>query len=803
MFFLLAIVVGVFTASFSPIFIPPAYLVAVLIFLLFLFISIGKWSFLLVSLILGLFWGFYQGYMEFASQLPQSMDKHEFLIRGSVIGLVQSQDQRLRFKFSIDTAKVSDLNADITSSNLSPLNPVLLSWYGESELKKEIKTGTAWQFVVRLRKPRGILNERGFDYQAWLFENGISATGYIVESTLNRQIVTSNCSLSCQLFNYADRKRESIKQAIYSSNLEPRDKAVIAALTIGDKQALAPWWNDLARFGIVHLMVISGLHVGLIAGFGFWLGSLLGRVLSLGTTIFSTKVELSKFSVLMAPLAALTTAVTYSFLAGFTLPTQRALIVVFLVMLPRIFYLPLRPDTVFIWSLFLIALSQPLAVLGSSFWLSFCAVMVLLLYFSPRIFLRSQIAQVFASQWVLFVGMAAPLILFIGQVSWLSLVVNFFAVPVVSLVTVPLCLLAGVMFFLLPSWTDIIWQWASFSIASLWYLFELVPKNWGLFNFAIPRSEMLIVALLLTACCFVIPRGILSRWLCLLPLIFMHIAHKPRPPLRLTILDVGQGLAVVAEVGKKLLVYDAGPYYSSQFNAGSGVIAPYIKSRGLNRVDKLIISHGDLDHAGGFQGLNVAIDVKQNLLAPGYFDKVKTQPSMPKNILRCDNSKHWAWPYRSSTKIDVEWILFDVLMPFKTASSEKMPDDNNFSCVLLIRWRDKSILLSGDIERSAENNLLKRYKIEPLTVLLAPHHGSQTSSSQSFVDQLQPMHVVFSAGYRHHFGHPHSDVIKRYKDLGSVLWNTALDGGISFEWNANGDLLIDTARTSGYQYWWR
>ena len=176
---------------------------------------------------------------------------------------------------------------------------------------------------------------------------------------------------------------------------------------------------------------------------------------------------------------------------------------------------------------------------------------------------------------------------------------------------------------------------------------------------------------------------------------------------------------------------------------------------------------------------------------------------MPKNILRCDNSKHWAWPYRSSTKIDVEWILFDVLMPFKTASSEKMPDDNNFSCVLLIRWRDKSILLSGDIERSAENNLLKRYKIEPLTVLLAPHHGSQTSSSQSFVDQLQPMHVVFSAGYRHHFGHPHSDVIKRYKDLGSVLWNTALDGGISFEWNANGDLLIDTARTSGYQYWWR
>jgi competence protein ComEC len=803
MVYLLATVVTVFAASMMPLFISPAYLVAVLTILLFSSIFFAKLDLLLVSLVVGLMCGFHHGYKQFIRQLPDSLDKQEFLIRGSVIGLVQPQDQRLRFNFLINSAKLSDFKAGFNNVKLPSLNRVLLSWYGDHDLKKHIKTGTDWQFMVRLRKPRGMLNENGFDYQAWLFQQGISATGYIVESELNHSIAKLHCSLYCQIFNYANRLRGSVRQAIYSSDLKQRDKAVIAALTVGDKQGLSPWWNDLARFGIVHLMVISGLHIGLISGLGYWIGFLLNRVISFCATFCGPHIKPSKYFVLMAPIMALSIAVIYSFLAGFTLPTQRALIVVFLVMLPRIFYLPLRLDATFVWSLFLIALMQPLAVLGASFWLSFSAVMVLILYFSPRIFLGSKLAKIFTSQLVLFVGMAAPLVIFIGQVSWLSVLVNLFAVPVISLVTIPLCLLAGVMFFLLPSWADIIWQWASVSISALWSLLELMPKDWGLFNFAIPSSNILSIALMLAACCFIIPRGLVSRWLCILPLALLVVAYKPRPPLRLTVLDVGQGLAVVAEVGEKLLVYDTGPYYSSQFNAGSGVIAPYIKTRGLRAVDKLIISHGDMDHSGGFFGLNQSMDVKQNLLSPGYFDKVKNHSSLPNSILRCDSSRHWAWAYKSSFNEDVEWISFDVLMPFKVASKEKIPDDNNSSCVLLIRWRDRSILLSGDIEKSAEVELLKRYKLPDITVLVAPHHGSQTSSSQAFVDHLQPAHVVFSAGYRHHFGHPHSNVVNRYKVLGSELWNTAIDGGISFEWDDSGKLLIQTARGDGYQYWWR
>lgn len=803
MVFLLIISFGIFSASVMPFFIAPGLLFAAIVFLLIIYSWRGQYSLLLFSLLLGLFWGFSYGYKQTSMQLPDALDKQQFIIRGSIVGLVEQQDKLLRFKLETDSVVINGIKADYHGDKNIVLNTVLLSWYGEDKLKEQLKTGTSWQFVVRLRKPRGMLNQNGFDYQAWLFENGISATGYVVESDLNQIINSSNCSLVCRLFSRANKIRESIRQSIYSSNLGLRNKAVIAALTVGDKQGLNVWWNDLARFGIVHLMVISGLHIGLIAGLGYWVGSFLGRIISVCFSFSLNNIKPPSLIHFIAPLTALLLAFIYSFLAGFTLPTQRALIVVSLVMLPKFFFYNLRADTIFVWSLFFIALLQPLAVLGTSFWLSFCAVFVLLLYFSSRIFIGSKIPQILASQMILFVGMAAPLVLFIGQISWLSIVVNLVAVPMVSLVTVPLCLLAGIIYFISPSGAEMVWHWAGISISALWSVLDILPKGWGLLSFPMVNSSILIVALLLVACCFLIPKGFISRWLCLLPLTLLVLFHNARVPLRLSILDVGQGLAVVAEVHNRLLVYDTGPYFSRKFDAGSGVIAPYIKSRGFNTIDKLIVSHGDMDHSGGFLGLNNSIDVKRNLLAPGYFDKVSTQTFMPRNIWHCDSSVHWAWPYKKSYFVDSEWIFFDVLMPIKPSLAEIVPDDNNFSCVLLIRWRDKSILLTGDIEKSAETKLLAYYKLPTIDVLVAPHHGSKTSSSQDFVDRLKPMHVIFSAGYRHHFGHPHRDIVNRYIESGAKLWNTALDGGISFEWDAKGDLSINRARASGLRYWWR
>jgi len=482
---------------------------------------------------------------------------------------------------------------------------------------------------------------------------------------------------------------------------------------------------------------------------------------------------------------------------------QRALIVVALVMLSKLFYRRLRPDIIFIWSLFLIALSQPLAVLGASFWLSFSAVSVLLLFFSPRVLVGAKRHSILAAQWVLFAGMAAPLVLFLGQISWLSILVNMFAVPLISLVTVPLCLLAGIGYFVWPSFAEVVWQWAGLSIAGMWYLFDYLPEDWGFFSFSIPTTGLVFLSMILAAFALLIPKGLLSRWLCLLPLVLLLLAHKPRVPLRLSVLDVGQGLAVIVEAQDKLMVYDTGPAYSKQFNAGSGVVAPFLRSRGVNRVEKLLISHGDKDHAGGFSGLTDTVEVKQALVTPGFFRDASELSKLSINIQKCHNSKRWAWPYYNPSTLDREWLYFDVLMPILEEPAQLLPDENNFSCVLLIRWRNKSILLTGDIEKSAESIFLQQYKLPPISVLVAPHHGSKTSSSRQFVDALKPQHVVFSAGFRHHFGHPHHLVVERYKASGARLWNTATEGGISFEWNKKGDLTIHTSRGDKPQFWWR
>ena len=787
-----------------PVFIAPDFIFSAIIFLLFVFVLVDRYCFLLVVFLAGMLWGFNHNHQILSNQLPDELDKKQFIVRGTITGLIQRSDHRVRFEVDVDSVELHNRENGSQSEIKPLLNKILLSWYGDSKTQLELKTGEHWQFMVRLRKPRGMLNVGGFDYQAWLFENAISATGYIVESALNKPIADLNCPLACRLFSFTNKLRTEIGQAIGSTDLNIKNKAFIAALTIGDKQSLGPWREDMARYGIIHLMVISGLHIGLVAGLGYWLGSLVSRVVLFAFSFFSLRYLWSKFLLLLPSLTSLATAISYSFLAGFTLPTQRALIVVAMIVLCRIFYLPLSAFGIFVWSLFLIALFQPLAVLSASFWLSFCAVLILVIFFSPRIILGSKFGQILAAQGILFVAMAAPLLLFIGQASWLGILVNIVAVPVVSIITVPLCLIASLFYFVWPFLADLLWHWAGLSITALWRLLDVLPHDWGLFNLPFPATGIVLASLVLGACCWFIPRGIQSRWLFLLPFVLILLAHKPRLPLRVSVLDVGQGLAVVVEAGDRLLVYDTGPFYSPQFNAGSGVVAPFVRRRGYTSVETLVVSHGDMDHAGGFYGLNDSLQIKQSLLAPGYFDKVTRLAMIAgANISQCHSTRGWSWPVRGASYFTQEQIYFDVLMPIKKNLNQVIADENNFSCVLVVRWRDQSILLAGDIEKSAESIFLQHYNLPPVTVLVAPHHGSKTSSSKPFVDQLQPKHVVFSAGYRHHFGHPHIDVVDRYKASGSKLWNTASSGSVSFEWDINGDLEILTARKHKPKYWWR
>ena len=804
MFYLIFLAIGIYIVSFLPsLFTIDTWVIVFVLAIgaLFSFRSIYQLKPVLtffLLLLVGIGLGQLKAERVLKHQLPESLNKHDYVIKGFVRGTVNREANRLGFDFDVQSFEAQPV-INVDTPNSYSLGRLRLSWYAKVGSLPSLSAGEPWQLLVRLKQPRGLTNFSGFDYQAWLVENQFSATGYVLVSDFNRLITLDNCNWLCFLSSNLSRLREDIRFFILATDLSDRNKAIISALTIGDKSGLGKWWNDLSRFGIVHLLVISGLHIGLVAGLGVLFGITINRILMVMTVNFRNKAIFSRF---FPPLCGLFSAFFYSLLAGFSLPTQRAMVVVMLVMLCKMFYLRLSPYVAFVWAIFLIAIAQPLAVIGASFWLSFTAVGILLFYLIPRITIERNRSRLFLSQWILFAGMTAPLLLFVGKISWLGLGVNLVAVPFVSLITVPLCLMAAVVFFFSASLAQLLWQWAGFSIDGLWFLFDFLPADWGFYYFSLPSSALFFTCLALLAFALLLPKGLFSRWILILPFMLHVIAHKPRLPLRITVLDVGQGLSVAVESQSKLLVYDVGASFGDSFDMGSAVVAPFVIGRGFKHIDRVVVSHGDNDHFGGFKGLINSLPVKQAVLTPGVFTHAFSGNSFIGEKGYCDASKRWHWKLKNSSA-ETEWIYFDILWPKIQGHGADMEDSNNNSCVLLIRWRDISILLPGDIEKQSEKLLLESYELPSVDLLVAPHHGSKTSSGRDFIKQLMPTHVVFSAGYQHHFGHPHPDVVDRYDRFGSKIWSTARNGAVTFEWNDSGDLKVLKAKETKARFWWR
>ena len=780
----------------------------------------GQRGTLLLRLIVAYFWGAGWGllvaYQTLSHQLPQALDRQDLLVTGTIVGLVDSNDQRSKFHFRVDSAfsqgkALSEqkarseknsltANSDSTTTAADYQRPVnlhllQLSSYSQQTTHHVFRPGDHWQFQVRLRRPRGFLNPGGFDYQRWLIQTGVSATGYIVTSTLNKPLKPSEFNPRDLLHGQLSRWRNSIAQAIEGAELSSHGAAVLAALTLGDRRGIADLWADLTRLGIVHLMIVSGLHVGLVAGFGFILGRLALSVIQLCN-------RLTDF-IWLPPVAGLLAAASYSLLAGFSLPAQRALIAVAVVMLARLSLRRIRPFTCLVWALLLIAISQPLAVLSSGFWLSFMAVAILLAWFYPwqSIHAGFSLLSLLGAQLALTLGLLVPSLVLVGAASYLGPLVNLLAVPWVSLVTVPLALLGCLGLVFSPQVAEILWHWADYSINGLWFLLDLIPAPLGLVALPVPLSWPLASCALVAALCWLLPSGLAVRLLGCLPLMAYLLAPREDSILRLTVLDVGQGLAVVLETSDRVLVYDAGPAYGEAFNAGAGIIAPYLRSRGRQQIDQLIISHEDLDHAGGLPGLLSAMQVQTLMHGPG-LRKIAQDNQLPANTEICTAGQHWSWPLHDLDPAG-EKVHFQILAPDSTESLLAVVGGNNYSCVLLITWRDQSILLPGDIELQVEGELPRAGRLAEVDILLAPHHGSKTSSTSAFASALAPKHVVFSAGYRHHFGHPHPEVQQRYANLGSLLWNTGQQGALVFVWSDSGGLSVEAARLDGARFWWR
>lgn len=759
-------------------------------------------AWLLAGLCYGSFWGHYT----LAHQLPEALSTSEFMVKGEVVGLPLMDGNRIRFHLKLlsisnNSSVLSADRASITNTALSKMKVLRLNWYYPTSA---VHPGEVWQLKVKLRRPRGTVNPGGFDYQVWLIRQGISATGYVRKGSFN-QLISKNLSFDVFRFNL----KEAIDKAVISAD----SKSLIMALTLGDQSNIShDLWRMLGLSGVVHLLVISGLHVGLVAYFFFGAGALLARLIALFGVAVTARYWGSCF--------ALVAAVIYASLAGFSLPTQRALVMITITILMLLLDRKATRGAIFSVTLAIVAITDPLAFLSPGFWLSFGAVACLLWLLpvsAKKLSMGHKFVQLFMVQWRIFLVLLVPLAFFQLPIAWLSPLVNMVAIPWVSFVMVPLCLIAILLFPLSVQWAEQVWLFtgtqldyfirfveAMFEFQTLMPLSGIPEATWRYFpiiTYPVLGSLLGLVCVLL-----LIPSKLSGKYLAVPLLVAVVATHIPSVKklltptnssfLKITVLDVGQGLSVVVmvegEEGRYTLVYDTGPSYGS-FSMADAVVIPYLRREGVINLDMLVISHSDNDHAGGASQLIDAFQPLQIMAGEplsgfGDFDSTSSKQT----IRHCNASLSWHW-----NSVDFQFIYPSQLPPAQLTRIRS----NNRSCVLQIRYRDQTIILPGDIEQEVERQLQKLDITGPTTVLIAPHHGSKTSSTAGFITMLSPSYVVFSTGYKHHFGHPATAVVARYQRINTQLLNTAEDGAIEFEWSENAELSINKSRLKYRRYW--
>jgi competence protein ComEC len=663
---------------------------------------------------------------------------------------------------------------------------IVLSSYGgfapdDSGGVLPVRAGERWRFAVKLRRPHGSANPHGFDYEAWLLERGIRATGYVRMpprrwADERAQIVPERVAARVPRY-WLERLRAAAREKIRGALPERPYAGILIALAIGDQNAIDPEeWQLFARTGVSHLMSISGLHVTMVAG-------LFAMFVSWGW-------RRSEFLALALPaqkaaaLAGFFAAFAYCLISGYAVPAQRTLYMVGVVALALWLGRATSASRVLAAALFLVLVLDPWAVLSPGFWLSFAAVAVIFYVGCARTAKGHWLAQWGRVQWAVTVGLAPLLLVLFQQVSLVSPVANAFAIPLVSFVITPLALAGAVLPFDWPLALGhailevlmVALDWLAALPSAVWH--QHAPVPW-----TVPLALAGIAWLLL-------PRGFPARALGALLMLPLFAASPPGPrggELWITVLDVGQGLAVLARTEKHALLYDAGPAFNAFSDSGSRVILPYLRGEGIAALDALVVSHDDRDHSGGAASVLEAMPVglMWSSLSPNHALLEASAWRAP-----CVAGRKWIW----------DGVSFEFLHP-SGVSADRTVRANNQSCVLRVEAPGGRVLLTGDIERAAERELLLRAPaLLPADALIVPHHGSATSSTAEFVKQVAPRHAVFAVGYRNRFGHPREDVLARYREAGSELLRTDASGAIRLRF-APGDVRVDGERDRARRYW--
>ena len=667
---------------------------------------------------------------------------------------------------SLATTFLADvLYVDCDAADCPDLNNkrIRLSWYRS---KHKITPGQIWRATVKLKRPRGFANPKGFDYQAWLLSQNVVASGYVHSQW---QLLDTESSWAAV--------REKVGANIKTVAAEGTYRRFWPALLVGDRSAITQQdWQTLQSTGTIHLMAISGLHIGLVAMWAYMLSRFLVRCC--GALRSSYSVFVMDF---VPPFCSCLMAWCYAALAGFSIPTIRALTACVLINICWVIGLRISVLTLLGFGVALVAWSEPFAWINNGFWLSFCAVFILVYLLTGRTNRRSLMTTLMM-QALLALGLCVPL-LWLGQgVSWVSPLANMVAVPVVSFLVVPGIFLASVCSLVSVSIAQWLMMQVDWVFSGLWTWLELL-QSWPATHAFVPR-ELSWVAMSLAGVAFLLvlaPKGLGLRGLgSLTALAVVFMQNPSKPALRMTVMDVGQGLSIIVQTPQTAWVYDTGPAFSANFNAGSQIIAPYLRQQGINNIS-LMVSHGDNDHAGGTPALMGLFKPEALFVGEALSMPFSTDSDAVTMQQACVQGQVW-WYGQLSMR---------VLWP----PANTQPKGNNASCVVLMQLDQAhgrvNILLTGDIDKNVEEQILPFIR-EPVDVLIAPHHGSKTSSSTAFISTAQPRNVVFSSGYKNRYHHPSKEVVTRYQHQGAEMFNTATSGAIIFEWSEGNETIRET-----------
>lgn len=719
---------------------------------------------------------------DFAAQaMAGSLEGRALTVTGRVASLPQrGTDGNQRFEFVVEDAMDQGQRVVLPER-------LLLSWHAgfdrEAAPPPLVRAGERWQLPVRLRRPHGLLNPHGFDRERWLWEHGIGATGSVRQG---RQAPLAQ-RLSLSPWYDIDAARQWVGERIEARVTDGRQAGVIAALVVGDQSAIERQDWDLFRVtGVAHLMSISGLHVTMFAWLAVRLVGWLWRRLARRWPLLALTVPVPRASAI----GGIVLATAYALFAGWGVPAQRTLLMLAVVLGLRMRGHHWPWPVVWLLAMAVVLLLDPLALMQPGFWLSFVAVGILFAA-DPGRTLPSVPAQGFgrraaaatarllAEQGVVTVALAPLTLMLFAQVSLGGLLANLLAVPWVTLLVTPLAFL-GV---LLPA----VWVLCAGAVGLMAVFLEWVA-SWPWAVIERPITPWPMAALAVVGGVLLVQRwpwvlrsaGLLLIW----PTLLWTPARPATGEFDLTAIDVGQGSAILVRTASHSLLFDTGPAQGEHSNAGERVIVPWLRATG-ERLDAVVVSHADSDHAGGMAPIAVAHPQARWLAS-----------FAPEPERRCVAGQHWTW----------DGVRFDIMHPWPQDYGDDgrgLLDDNAMSCVLRITHASgrESAWLTGDIDADREVRLAMADPDARATVLVAPHHGSRTSSSPVWLNTLRPRHVIIQAGYRNAFGHPSPTVLARYRQR-EIPWVTSAACGAAV-WSSAQPQQLRCWRDEDRRYWRR